>query len=379
MPVQFAFIIHRGMGCDDESATDEEQAEKIMFFHPQSVDLNEQLSKINMVEGLIDFAEKFCVDPISTVVMQQYTWAFLECEKNVWFIIAVDSQVNTLDTSGSASLPIHIHQPNTYAMEALVRNMYDMYRTTHGSIQGGLSNIDDGSGLLLIDEVKKLRKRLRKIRIRMRQEMQDLQSLIDREIASSHRTADTDKVEHIGIRANTKTVSEVQTEIDASKEEIASINVALSATLSNPQYSPTKVRHSLECFVSWYLAMGALDVQTGLATLPSQRPLHPSYPDPVLHTISACSTLSIGANSVTATAGVAVGSGGSAVSAAVNAVSTPHSSCAGEGGCVSAAVQSGQQIGAGAGMTLGSALLRVRRAVDEATGRLSTGMYDCIL
>ena len=32
--VRYAMIIHRTMGCADESATDEEQAEKILYFNP---------------------------------------------------------------------------------------------------------------------------------------------------------------------------------------------------------------------------------------------------------------------------------------------------------------------------------------------------------
>lgn len=200
--VKYAFIVHRGMGCDDESATDDEQAEKILYYYPETENLNDQLNKINMVEGLIDFATKFSIDAISTVVMQQNTWAFFECEKNIWVIIAVDSQ--SLNDSSPDDFT-HSHQANTYAFELSLRSLYSMYFTTHGPIQLQLGNSEVDS----IQCVKTLRKRIRKLRLRLRQELQDLQSLVNREKEAlsidSHDESESGPVEHMGIRANTKT------------------------------------------------------------------------------------------------------------------------------------------------------------------------------
>ena len=35
--VKYAMILHRQMGCADESSTDDEQAEKILFFYPKGM------------------------------------------------------------------------------------------------------------------------------------------------------------------------------------------------------------------------------------------------------------------------------------------------------------------------------------------------------
>ena len=62
--VKFAMVVHRGMGCTDEASSDAEQAEKILYFHPTETSMNEKLTKINMLEGLIDFTSKFSTENI---------------------------------------------------------------------------------------------------------------------------------------------------------------------------------------------------------------------------------------------------------------------------------------------------------------------------
>ncbi len=63
-------IIHRGLGSADESSTDEEQGEKILYFYPENISLYDQLSKLIMLESLIEFNSKFSKSPIEYVVMK---------------------------------------------------------------------------------------------------------------------------------------------------------------------------------------------------------------------------------------------------------------------------------------------------------------------
>lgn len=73
------------LGSMDESATDEEQGEKILYYYPRDVSVYWQvcrfcssmiriticqLSKMTMVESLMEFSNKFCPDPIDVVVME---------------------------------------------------------------------------------------------------------------------------------------------------------------------------------------------------------------------------------------------------------------------------------------------------------------------
>jgi hypothetical protein len=404
MALQFAFIIHRGMGCDDESATDVEQAEKILFYYPRLTTVADQLSKINMVEGLIDFAAKFSVDSISTVVMQQNTWAFLECEPDVWFVIATDSQVHPQDHSSDSGLVQGTHQPNMHAMEASLRNMYEMYCTTNGRIRNALERDITNTSTDLIATVKALRKQIRKIRLRQRQEQQDLQNLQNREQATrsavlervaGDSTTDTgvtiiDQVEHMGIRSDLKTVAEVQAEVDASDHEVLALTVQLSIALADPSYSPHKVRATLECFMLWYLYLGQLEVHTALQDMCGVRLLQPNYPDPVLHAINTYAGLTVG--------GASTGGGGAATSVSANLSSLSNGTLASSAGLgispaaamaiqlsaagghsgagvapsVVGSLQSGLQATAGSG-AISTAVLRIRHAVEQATLHQSIG------
>jgi hypothetical protein len=405
MALRFAFIVHRGMGCDDESATDEEQAEKILFYYPRLTTVADQLSKINMVEGLIDFAAKFSVDSISTVVMQQYTWAFLECEPGVWFVVAMDSQVHPYDHANDSGLVQGTHQPNTHAMEASLRNMYEMYCTTNGSIRSALESDITNTSADLIARVKALRKQNLKIRLRQRQEQQDLQNLQNREQATrsavlervaGDSTTDAggtimDQVEHMGIRSDLKTVAEVQAEVDASDHEVLALTVQLSIALADPSYSPHKVRATLECFMLWYLNLGQLEVHTALQDTCGVRLLQPNYPDPVLHAINTYAGLTVG--------GASTGSSGAATSVSLSSLSNGTlASSAGLGISPAAAMaiqlsaagghsgvgvapsvvgslQSGLQATAGSGAT-STAVLRIRHAVEQASLHQSIGEFN---
>ena len=53
------YVFYRSIGCNDESATDEEQGEKMLYSYPPGKSLNDQLGRVMMLEGLIDFTCKF--------------------------------------------------------------------------------------------------------------------------------------------------------------------------------------------------------------------------------------------------------------------------------------------------------------------------------
>ena len=366
--LKYVFIVHRIMGCDDESATDEEQAEKILYYYPESESLNDQLNKINMVEGLIDFATKFSVDAISTVVMQQNTWAFYECEKNIWVIAAVDSQ--SLNSSSSDEFT-HNHQSNTYALEASLRSLYSMYFTTHGALQLQL-----GSGLVdAIQIVKTLRKQIRKLRLRLRQEMQDLQSLVNREKealeAKEDNGTETENapVEHMGIRANTKTILQVQTEIDQSNAEIDALSMKLHGALRSPLYTPVNVRRSVAAFMRFYLASGELDSTTCLAGMKGLRVLQTGYLDPVVTTVNNCTINN--ATTANTSNNTSTTSLSGPYSASVHYHHTLNTSTASSG--VGQSILSGHTTLSGGGSAFSSTVLRIRSVLEQATAHQAIG------
>ena len=121
----YLIIIDLFLSCNDESATINEQSEKLLYFYDyynsfnhnnnrnnnnynddnyfddnrerrkkKSLSLSEKLNKINMLEGLINFTSKFSNEVINTVVMNKLTWTFHECETNIWMIVAISNNCN---------------------------------------------------------------------------------------------------------------------------------------------------------------------------------------------------------------------------------------------------------------------------------------------
>jgi hypothetical protein len=297
----YLIIIDLFLSCNDESATINEQSEKLLYFYDyynsfnhnnninnnnnndnyfdnnrvrrnkKSLSLSEKLNKINMLEGLINFTSKFSNEVINTVVMNKLTWTFHECETNIWMIVAIsnncndDYNFNENDTDddddddddynnyGNAdNYNIHdnhqeysqyynddafySHLPNSYSIDIMLRYLYKMYYILYGSMTSylygynnhhlhheihnnnndGHANNNDGSEsktnqlnnncqvnndsnhnfnisnsssgssctdlnnsiyINHINEIKKIRRDIRKIEIRLQQEVRDYESI----------------------------------------------------------------------------------------------------------------------------------------------------------------------------------------------------------
>jgi hypothetical protein len=200
-------VLSRRLGCDDESASDDEQAEKILYFYPPSTPLERQLSRVTMIEGLIEFAGKFSSDPIDTVMMEKQLWSFFPAEPDVWIVAAVHIAPDD-DMSG-----LTMHRADSLGLDAVVKKLYSFIYTfiTAGSINGHIDR-----DLERILAVKQLRKRARKLRIRLRQEEQDYESIRRHEEAKSSKLNENDgpDVGPIDLENGEENAQDIREEID---------------------------------------------------------------------------------------------------------------------------------------------------------------------
>ena len=160
-----AVVFHRKLGSVDESSTEDEQKEKILFYFPSDVSVSGQLSKMSMIEGLIDFTNKFSTESIEYVTMENDTWAFKEVEPEVWIVVAMKNDTRDVQND----LPFR-HRPNGRAMVRTLERIYSLYRTFHGGFERTLAG-PTGKGWEAIGNVCKLKKRIRKLDLRLRQEV----------------------------------------------------------------------------------------------------------------------------------------------------------------------------------------------------------------
>ena len=186
-------IFHRNLGCNDDDATIEERSERILYYYSSSdcqhcvdncdnkkceehdqgecnrshtdreggnkgglsgstytknsadnhssagflplteiakVDEAEnriQLQLLHMLESLIEFSAKFCRDKVDSILCQKNVWSLSEFETNLWIAVAV---------------PLS-EDKNKYSrndIQILMRDMYSVFVTTHGTFDSILSS-----------------------------------------------------------------------------------------------------------------------------------------------------------------------------------------------------------------------------------------------
>lgn len=258
--LKFAFIVHRDMGCADESSTDEEQAEKILFSYPYDLSLYSQLTKINMLEGLIEFTNKFSSESLDTAVMETNTWGFLECEPNIWIMVAIDNGANFSDK----------HRPNSCGIKASLLHLYTTFSTFHGSLISALGGIN-GNGWENLASVQSMRKHIRKLGLKLRQQHQDLDILSEREKCSNNFQLKVEsgspdenidrKEEYIGIRSSATTKEQIELDIAVSESNLFVRNQKLFEMLNDRDfYVARMVRETLSRFMRFYLSVTSMDL-----------------------------------------------------------------------------------------------------------------------
>lgn len=154
---QEIIVLHRGLTCQDEDASLEEQVEKIIFHYSiTSRDIDHQLEIATMVEALIELTNKFSSEPIKYVTMQKKSWVFVECEPEIWLIAAYSNDNQIKDIKTAADLMV-----NVKAVHAFLTRIYKLYVCLNGPIHAFITG-PKGSGLKIIDKMKELTKFLRK-------------------------------------------------------------------------------------------------------------------------------------------------------------------------------------------------------------------------
>eukprot|EP01038_Epipyxis_sp_PR26KG_P009333 gene9333-12576_t len=288
--IQYLIVIHRKLGCNDEAASDNEQAEKILYYYPEHISIDNQLTKINMLEGLIEFSSKFSFDPLDSVVMERVTWGFYEAEKDLWIIIGVgnkpwesnsDNQDGWQENADIGSLHgfFYKHRVNINALNVTLKQLYHSYFVLNGFIteflQGKLLPLIDitaqsepfGDGWSNIVNVQSIRKKIRKLQSQVLLETKDLNTLenngnenIDEIDYSQGQTDDvrSNKIineeqinislETMNIKQNMRSLDDVKTTLAHLNKEILELETQLNKSL-NEDYTPKQVRSSLGRFM----------------------------------------------------------------------------------------------------------------------------------
>ena len=289
---------YRPIGCEDEASSDEEQGEKILYFYPEETELPKRLSRITMLEALIEFTGRFSKEPIDVVIMEKQTWAFVQCEPDLWIVAAIENSCPSSSSSNNSSsnlsplgvtapsatatnpsapprsLPLSApagacHRPNGVGFVDALMKMYRTYCLFFGNVIPALRG-DGDHGLERVREVQEQRRHIRKLKGKLRQDVLDLgasqksaQRKAEEERDGEERIgrelqADSPR-EHLGIRDGVACTADLERQVATTRGLVAAAEQRLADLLSEEdEYTPRSVRRSLGGFLRWYLTTGEL-------------------------------------------------------------------------------------------------------------------------
>ncbi|KAE9327229.1 hypothetical protein PR003_g16065 [Phytophthora rubi] len=192
---------HEALGSDDEQAAEDELCARVLYSHEEGGGHGEErlLQRLHLVQGLLTFVRMLRRsgglqaeenDEVKTSAQWTPEWASVTLSRRRFFVLEVEPQI-FMALGVRPTVEIKDHGPG---YEALLREMYGMFRLFHGSIDSNLRLLppapvrqsgagDDGSGkstdkseipleigqykdgMDLLMDIAAVRKRLRKLRL----------------------------------------------------------------------------------------------------------------------------------------------------------------------------------------------------------------------
>jgi First Longin domain of INTU, CCZ1 and HPS4 len=248
-----AVVFHRRLGCADESSSDDEQSERILFYYPTDTSVFGQLSRLSMIESLIVFTNKFSSEPIEFVTMVDDTWAFFECERDVWIVIAVKNNPKPLKGATFR------HRPNGRAMVRSLQRIAQMFYTFNGGIERFLQG-PMKDGWQTIDAVQQNKKRIRKLGLRMQQESQDCEAAKRGHVACGGEDEEEPATgaEVVLSPEDLRRIANCESTVAATVRAIEIETQALRRLVSSDSYRPSLLSSEVSGFMHWFLLSGEL-------------------------------------------------------------------------------------------------------------------------
>ncbi|KAL4133800.1 hypothetical protein PRIC2_004116 [Phytophthora ramorum] len=158
------FFFHEALGSDDEQAAEDELCARVLYSFE---DGDRLLQSLHLVQGLLAFVRGVQTNETTP------QWASVTLSKRRFFILEVEPKI-FMALGVHPTVEIKAHR---FGYEALLREMYGMFRLFHGSIDSNLrwlppvksdatsitGKYEDGMDLLM--GIARTRKRLRKLRL----------------------------------------------------------------------------------------------------------------------------------------------------------------------------------------------------------------------
>ncbi len=264
--LNFVIIVHRKLGVEDESSSDAEVLDRILYFYPPHSSQKEQLSRMQMVEAMVEFGARMSDTGMNFITMQDSTVAFYECEPKCWLVASIKNEPDSSSSSSSGSYSssssssagsmshscpyLFNHRPSGSGIISTLKRLYAAFATIHGSILNILKG-DDNDGWNHIEVVRIARKRFRKTQIAHLEIVRQLENL---EYSMENHPEDTTPQQ-------TERFAQLQTVVDKGEKEVEGLEKELVDMTSQHgafKYTPYVASKQLSIYFNWCIEKGEL-------------------------------------------------------------------------------------------------------------------------
>ncbi|KAI9913603.1 hypothetical protein PsorP6_005406 [Peronosclerospora sorghi] len=159
---------HDAFGSDDEQATEDELCARVLYYYEGLEDKTNKLQNLHLIQGLLAFVRTLNRNEALTTTTEWVPeWASVTLSRRRFFILEVEQRI---------FMALKDHRPG---FEALVRELYGMFRLFHGSIESNLRLLPSveasveadtslkkyTDGMEVLMDIDAVRKRLRKLQL----------------------------------------------------------------------------------------------------------------------------------------------------------------------------------------------------------------------
>ncbi|XP_003387660.1 PREDICTED: vacuolar fusion protein CCZ1 homolog [Amphimedon queenslandica] len=123
--------------CPELSTKEGTEHLKVLFYFPDTAQLNRKIRNIGLCEALVNFCKTFSPDkPCETVHTQKTKQAFLEPEPGIWMTLTVTIPCSETIHNSERVLEYHEHLIQDSVVQAALQRSYNMFKLFNGTMRG---------------------------------------------------------------------------------------------------------------------------------------------------------------------------------------------------------------------------------------------------
>ncbi|KAH8395341.1 hypothetical protein KR222_010172 [Zaprionus bogoriensis] len=117
-----------------------EEHKKVLFYHPNDIELNTKIKDVGLSEAIITFTGTFTSeDDCKALHTQKTTQLFYQPEPGFWLVMVLNVPKELKLKDGVEVADYRGGEVSDRIYQAVLRHCYNMYRFHHGTLQGKLS------------------------------------------------------------------------------------------------------------------------------------------------------------------------------------------------------------------------------------------------